>query len=228
MTTKDKNYVTMCRTVNDVFTKYAGEWASAKRFASEVTHFRGILNEVGTTKADSQIVTSGATADKADAALNLFDKAVNLGKRASVYALDNNNQELHDHLRTSRGALLQIHDTFALAKCKDIYNRLIAVKTGLTDYGIAETDLTELKQLIDAYDALVNRPRGLIVERKGHNESIPEQIKALRESIYKLDSLINLFAGTVFETDYKNARIIVDTGRRKRKTAEASSEAVSE
>ena len=54
-----------------------------------------------------------------------------LGKRASVYALDHDNQELHDHLRTSKGALSNMPDTVSLAKAKDMYTRMEAIKSDL-------------------------------------------------------------------------------------------------
>lgn len=215
MTTRDKNYLTMCRTVNTVFTKYETVWQTNNRFTREVETFGGLLSQLQDVKVDAEVVTTGATVDKADAAVELYAKAVDLGKRASVYALDTNNQELHNQLRTSKGSLSNMHDTFSLAKARDIYKRIDAIKEELADYGILAEDVAELKALIDAYDALISRPRELIVERKGHNESIPELLKKLRESVYKLDSLINLFSGTAFETDYKNARTVVDTGRRK-------------
>lgn len=215
MTTKDENYLSMARTVNDVFTRYQTTWEANPRFTREVTAFRELIDSLINTKADSNIVTTGATTDKADAAMALYNQAVNLGKRASVYALDNENMELHDRLRTSRGSLANMHDTFALAKAKDIHNQLSAVKDELADYGITDTELGVLKTQIDAYDTLITRPRDLIVERKGHNESIPELMKKLRKSIYKLDSLINLFDETPFETDYRNARKVVRLGSRK-------------
>lgn len=207
----------MCLTVNTVFTKYETVWQTNPRFTQERETFGTLLDKVRGVKADSNIVTEGATLDKAEAAMRLFEKTVGLGKRASVYALDTNNQELHNQLRISKGALSNMHDTFALAKARDIYNRIDAIKDHLTDYGIREEEITELKMLIDAYDELITRPRDLIVERKGHNETIPELIKKLRSSLYKLDSLINLFSGTSFETDYRNARVIVDLGSRKKK-----------
>ncbi|AEW22144.1 hypothetical protein BFO_3335 [Tannerella forsythia 92A2] len=42
-------------------------------------------------------------------------------------------------------------------------------------------------------------------------------MRDLRRCVYKLDSLMSLFSGTRFETDYRNARIIVDLGTRKKK-----------
>ena len=78
-----------------------------------------------------------------------------LGKRASVYALDHDNQELHDHLRTSKGALSNMPDTVSLAKAKDMYTRMEAIKSDLADYGITEEVLDECKRFIDAYDARI-------------------------------------------------------------------------
>lgn len=215
MTTKDENYVSMCRSVNEVFSRYQSVWETNPRFTKEVTGFRELLTNILNTKADSNIVTTGATTDKSEAGMALYNHAVNLGKRASVYALDTDNMELHDRLRTSRGALSNMHDTFALAKSKDIYNQLSVIKDALPDYGVAEAELTDLKARIDAFDALISRPRDLIVERKGHNQTIPEQMQALRKNIYKLDSLINIFDGSPFEMDYRNARKVVNLGSRK-------------
>ncbi len=108
-------------------------------------------------------------------------------------------------------------DTVSLAKAKDMYTRMEAIKSDLADYGITEEVLDECKRLIDAYDAYITRPRDLIVERKGHNQSLSELLRDLRRCVYKLDSLMSLFSGTRFETDYRSARIIVDLGTWKKK-----------
>ena len=76
--------------------------------------------------------------------------------------------------------------------------------------------------LIDAYDKLLSRPRELTVNRKVHNEDLPELIQESRKLLYKLDSLINLFDGTEFEAAYLNARRIVNSGSRKAPVSEAT------
>lgn len=68
--------------------------------------------------------------------------------------------------------------------------------------------------MIDAFDGLIARPRILIVERKTANQDvIPGLLSGLREVLYEMDSLINLFEGTALKQEYKDARIIVDLGR---------------
>ncbi len=217
MTTRDENYVSMCRTVESVLVTYESVWRSNVRFVKERTLFRDLLSKVEQAGVESLIVTTGATTDKAEAASRLFSMVTDLGKRASVYALDHDNQELHDHLRTSKGALSNMSDTVSLAKAKDVYARMEKIKNGLADYGITEEVLDECKRLIDAYDAYITRPRDLIVERKGHNQSLSELMRDLRRCVYKLDSLMSLFSGTLFEMNYRNARIIVDLGGRRKK-----------
>ena len=217
MTTKNENYVSMCRSVEGVLVAHETVWQSNTRFVKERILFGDLLGKVQQAGGESLIVTTGATADKAEAASRLFSMVTDLGKRASVYALDHDNQELHDHLRTSKGALSNMPDTVSLAKAKDMYTRMEAIKRDLADYGITEEVLDECKRLIDAYDAYITRPRDLIVERKGHNQSLSELLRDLRRCVYKLDSLMSLFSGTRFETDYRNARIIVDLGTRKKK-----------
>lgn len=217
MQTKDENYLRMVLAVRTVCTKYESVWNVNKRFGTEVARINELWNELQLRAAESKIVTTGATKDKAEAAQRLYTLAVNLGKRASVYALDNDNQELHSLLRTSRGALYNMHFGGALNKIEDLAKRINDLKENLVDYGITAEDLAELDKQIAEFSSLVGRPRDIVVQRKGHNDTIPELLKDLRKSLYKTDSLINLFAESDFETDYRNARVVVDLGRQSKK-----------
>lgn len=220
MTSKDENYLSMTQTVSQTLARHESVWGTNARFKREVDTLNQLIKELLDKSQQSNIVTTGATSDKADAALALYEKVVNLGKRASIYALDNNNQELHDSLRISKGALSNMHDNNSLAKAKYILAQLSNDIAELADYGITEAEITELQERIDTFESIINRPRNMIVERKGHNDTIPQLMKGLRESIYRLDSLINIFADTAAETDYKNARVVINSSSRKRPAEE--------
>ncbi|HRP91107.1 MAG TPA: hypothetical protein PKX92_13840 [Edaphocola sp.] len=43
---------------------------------------------------------------------------------------------------------------------------------------------------------------------------IPALLTSIREVLYRMDSLINLFEGTALKQEYRDARIIIDLGRR--------------
>lgn len=72
---------------------------------------------------------------------------------------------------------------------------------------------------------LIARPRTLIVERKSANQDmVLGLLSSLREVLYKMDSLMNLFENTDLKREYKDARIILDLGRRKEGEPDVPSE----
>ena len=189
-------------------------WSANSAFSGYVTDFKANKALIDAAAQGGNIITTGATQDKINAAEAAFDFGSKLSKRASVYALEQDNSEMHDQMRVSKGSLSQLADSKASVKLHDIYDRMMAIGDDLSPFVSAE-ELTRFKTMIDAYDKLLSRPRELTVNRKVHNEDLPELIQASRKLLYKLDSLINLFDGTEFEAAYRNARRIVNSGSRK-------------
>jgi len=174
------------------------------------------MNDLESAITQAEIVTTGATKDKDGLKKQAVMLGVNLAKRASVYALDIGNNELHDQLRVSKSTLERRPDTLALSKLIDIHTRLSGIVGVLADYGVSAGELTALKDAIDAYDAVLERPRHLIVERSVQNQVvIPSLLADIREDLYKLDSMMNLFQSHPFAQEYKRARMIIDLGNRK-------------
>ena len=216
-----EDFISMLTVVCPVLDKHKTVWNTNSVFSGYVTDFNANKLLIDAAAQAGNIITTGATQDKYNAAEAAFDLGSKLSKRASVYALEQDNTEMHDQMRVSKRSLDQLADTKASAKLHDLYNRMVAVGEGLSPYVSAE-ELTRFKALIDAYDKLLSRPRELTVNRKTHNEDLPELIQASRKLLYKLDSLINLFDGTEFEADYLNARRIVNSGSRKAPVNEAT------
>jgi hypothetical protein len=209
----DENFASMCRAVQNILTQHQTEWQAKTAFKNQVLIFNDLMDALSIATEGAEIVSTGATEDKANAENAAAELAVNLAKRASIYAMSIHNLELHDQLRISKSSLLKRPDTLTLAKLKDIHSRLTPIISELEDYGVMPADLAELKTLTDTFETLITRPRELIVDRKGYNQhTIPELLASLRETLYKTDSLINIFSGSTLETSYKDARIIIDLG----------------
>ena len=209
-----EDYISMLTVVGPVLDNNKTVWSANSVFSGYVTDFKANKVLIDAAAQGGNIITTGATQDKINAAEAAFDFGSKLSKRASVYALEQDNSEMHDQMRVSKGSLSQLADSKASIKLHDIYDRMMAIGDDLSPFVSAE-ELTRFKALIDAYDKLLSRPRELTVNRKVHNEDLPELIQASRKLLYKLDSLINLFDGTEFEAAYHNARRIVNTGSRK-------------
>lgn len=209
----NEDFISSLEVVDSVFDKYQSVWSVNTVFTRYVDEFKGLKQQIDKTAQAAKIVTTGATKDKSEAATEAFSLASKLSKRVSVYALEQNNMEMHNQLRVSKGSLSQLADTDASKKLHDIYDRMLAVGSALDPF-VTPDELATFKTLIEAYDKLISRPRELIVDRKVQNESLPQHLQSIRKVLYKLDSLISFFDGSEFEAAYRNARIIVNTGGR--------------
>lgn len=222
MRQSDNNFIAMCKTVQQVLTKHNPTWNSQVAFNKLAATYRGIMDSLSEATEGAELVSTGATSDKTNAELNAVAMAVDLAKRASVYALEVNNMELHDQLRVNKSTLLRRPDELTLAKLRNIIATLTTVVADLSDYGVSPTDIDNLVTATDDFDKLIPRPRTVIVARKGFNqEAIPSLLAQLRTVLYKLDSLMNIFTNGEFKREYKDARIIVDLGRRPEGAQEA-------
>lgn len=212
----DENYVSMCKAVEDVLNKHTTVWTPMVAFKNQATSFFDLMTAITEAMEGTEIVSTGATKDKINAELRAVELAVKLAKRGSIYAVDRDNIELHDQLRVSKSTLLRRPDTLTLAKLRDIHDRLNAIVSELADYGVLPEDLTSLNAMINTFDSLVVRPRVLVVERKTYNQDmIPSLLSSIREVLYKMDSLVNLYEETMFNQEYKHARMVIDLGTRK-------------
>jgi len=214
MRKRHEDFISMLTVVGSVFDANQPVWSANSVFAGYVNDFRANRLLIDAAAQAGNIITTGATRDKSNAAGAAFDYGSKLSKRASVFAMEQGNSEMHDQMRVSKTSLSRLADTKASAKLHDLYDRMVAVGDDLSPYVSAE-ELSRFRGLIDAYDKLLSRPRELTVNRKTHNDDLPELIQASRKLLYKTDSLINIFDGTEFEAAYHNARRIVNSGSRK-------------
>jgi hypothetical protein len=114
-----------------------------------------------------------------------------------------------------------VHEQTALTLAKIIAAEAKANGGNLLNYGINASDITDLDAAIAQVSKLINTPAGVIGERKMHTSNIKELFVAADSVIYdKLDKLIRLFkiSSPEFFTLYSNARNIVDTAARRRKS----------
>ena len=214
MLKRNEDFISMLTVVGSVIDANQPVWNSNSIFSGYVTDFKASKMLIDAAAQGGNIITTGATRDKTNAARAAFEFGSKLSKRASVYALEQDNSEMHDQMKVSKTSLGRLADTKASAKLHDLHDRMAAVGDDLSPY-VSPEELTRFKALIEAYDKLLSRPRELAVNRKTHNEDLPELIQASRKLLYKLDGLINLFDGTEFEAAYHNARRIVNSGSRK-------------
>jgi hypothetical protein len=65
-----------------------------------------------------------------------------------------------------------------LARCRDIRAAATANLASLADYGITQAKLTALKKKIDAFEALLAKPRQQIATSSAATQTLPQQFGA--------------------------------------------------
>jgi hypothetical protein len=138
-----------------------------------------------------------------------------------VYAFNTADNRLSEKVNVNKRMFYNAHNQAALTLAKIILAEADTHREVLVDYGISNADITELETAISKFEALINAPSGVIGERKLYTSSLRELFVAADSIVYdKLDKLIGLFktSSPEFYTLYGNARNVVNTAARKRKT----------
>lgn len=220
MTTREQNFMSMARSSANVFPKWNDLWSAIPVVNREVTALNEEIGKIDAVSEQTTLITKGVTEDKYNARDEALSAIVNVAKPAAVYAQDMGNMELHRQLNQSRGVLAGLAQNELLNTLSAIYTQVTNVKEEIADYGVSEEKLQDAKAKLDAFAAAIPSTRDAIVERKTSNEIISESIVNLRRIFYRLDNLMKLFDGTGFYREYKNARVIIDLGSRKKPAVE--------
>lgn len=220
MNKNHENYLTMANATMEVMSRRNAEWSHIPRVVHVVSNIKGTTDKANEAYRGALIVTTGATQNKADIVQEAVASVVKLCKPVSVYAIDKNDIKLHDELSVSKASLLQRRDMSLVQRLTHLIQLMEPYLNHLNDYGVKEADVKTAKELIEQLSAIVTQPRELTAERKSKNELFAELIGELRKQFYLLDSLMKLFDPSELYTEYRNARIIVNLGRRKQKEEE--------
>lgn len=214
MRKRQENFIRMAQAVQEVLNRKEPVWQSATAFVREQVHFQNYMDALHQSLMHTQMQSKGATEDKEMLKNEAIAITVNMAQRASVYALNNKNMELFEQLHVNNAVLHHYSDHLLLAKLQHVQVLLTERQTALEDYSVTVQNLEEMDSAIKAYENMLAKPRDIIVERKQHNYTTGQIIDLLRQTLFKMDKLINIFNGSTLVHEYKSARIIIDLGFR--------------
>ena len=215
----EENFLTMANATFETLIKDDSEWKQVPRIAAAVTKLGTDIEKANGVAKESIVITSGATQNKADLIDQAVSAAVRLCKPACVYALDWGDMALHDTLNVSRASLLQLRDMTLLQRLNRLVEVVDPLVDDLADYGVKPELLGLLKERIIRLSEVITQPRELTAERKSKKQLFSELISELRKTLYQLDNLMKIFDPSELYTEYRNARIVVSLGKRRKKPA---------
>ncbi len=217
MTDPQENKLSMYISVQTVVKKHNTVWSGLPAYVTAFGEFEGVIQSIQDTRLVQEGDISGVPKDKAQAKEAAIQKAIEVASAVYAYAAKNNNNTLKGKVNYSVSELRKSRDTVLIDRLQVIHNEANNIVGSLGDYGIDAADLTALQGLIDAYENLVEEPRGAITNRSEATAALPglfDQGDGLLNE--QLDKLMEQFKqnNPKFYVRYFNTRLIIDLGVR--------------
>lgn len=217
MTDRQEDKLTMYYTVEAACDKHTAAWQTLPAFVTHHTAFTAEVAAIAEEADNQRAGGTGATRDKSIARQAMAELAFPLGTAVQAWALITGDNQLAARVYHPVSDYFRGRDTEAEEIARLVHTEATANLAALADYGVTQPKLDALDAAITAYHAVLVKPRGAITDRKAATETMAEAFARADDILNnRLDKLVPILAADqpAFATDYRNARIIVDTGSR--------------
>jgi hypothetical protein len=222
MTDKQDAKFKMYQRVLDVFDEQKEKYADIPAMVNSVNGLKTRVSEIqSVTQQQVGTKSQGATKDKSSVIDRLVETGLKVASPMYVYAFNTANNRLLEKVNVNKSMFYRNHDQAALTLAKIILAEANTHREVLAEYGVSNADIAELEAVISQLEVLINAPSSVIGERKLYTASLRELFVAADSIVYdQLDKFIRLFktSSPEFFALYSNARNVVNTAARKRKT----------
>ena len=217
MNDRQENKLSMYLAVQKVCNQNNSVWSGLGAFVTAFGDYEGIIQKIRDARLIQEGQTVGISENKQKDEDEMIDKTIEIGSAVFAYASDISNNELREKIDYSPSSLRRARDTILKDRCQLVHDEANNVIANLSDYGIAAADLTDLQNAIDNYVDIIAKPRTAIGTRATATTQIVDLLK-LGDNVLndRMDRLVEQYKKDEqkFYRGYRNARIIVDLGKR--------------
>jgi Glu-tRNA(Gln) amidotransferase subunit E-like FAD-binding protein len=191
-------------------------------FEKSVTELGITFNQIGDLAEQQTISTlKGTTNTKHETEIRLVNETIKTSAVLFVLAKDLKDEKLLAKTNLSKSTMYHAQGNEMLSIARRIQTEATAHAQELQDYGIKDTDILALQTIINEYDNILVAPRVVISESKQKTANLVH-LFAYADTLLndRIDKLMRIFRESApdFYTLYFNARNVINTAARKRKT----------
>lgn len=169
-------------TFKTVFASYVRAAAEIAKFTANNEKLNGYINQqAGTSK--------GATDTKNNAFTNMVELIIKACRKALVYAIDNNNDELRQLFDVQEHDF-DVSGTKALSKAENIFEALEPLSGELDDYRVTAKNITDIGKAIGDYQATTGTPENAQAASEAGTKGIEATMPLMDANLSILDDLI--------------------------------------
>jgi len=216
MTDREEHRFSMYLTVDDLLLQNTSITNPLPNFPAISGEFHGCIQKITSVRGTQELDKTGITAKKNLLRDELIQKLLDILRKIEAYAVVSANIQLEHEVHYTESSLKYTGDSILMDICLVIHERAKTNLEALNTYGITDTVLTAFLNDITNFALTIPKPRAGRVEKKGATASLKETFTEADNLLIKIDALIEVVRLTQpeFYKNYKNSRIIIDTGRR--------------
>jgi hypothetical protein len=213
----------MAQRVSDTLKRYETAYGKIPPMVEAVAALNADIAAIRDTQKEREAVNVPAfTLEKREAERQMIKPCVKMANALYVIGFATGDKDLLTLHGSNDNSFYRLPDNAALALARRIHDLVHQNAAELADYGIDQSEITALGNLIEAYRAVITKPMDAIGERKQKTTNIVQLLAALDSALYdRLDKLMVLFKHTVpeFYSEYRTARNIIFNVEKRKETA---------
>lgn len=182
-----------------------------------ITYFSNNVAKIQTYQGEQTLNRTGYRMSKEQRREEMTQKGFEIAARVCAYAISINNEVLEMEVTFAYSDMKKLRSTTIADTCQVIHDIALANLPNLLEYGVTNTTISDLKDSIIQYNAMLPKTRAAIVTRKSFTNRIVELFKENDKLLYRIDKLVTMlkFKEAQFYKTYFNSKKIIETGHRK-------------
>ena len=209
MDDRQENTLSMYQVVGPVLDTHAGVWSGVPALVAARAAFLAEVTNIQNLTQSQQQPSTGVTTDKQHAREAMADAAMVVVGPLCAFAAVTGNADLAAQSAFTRSDFVYGRDNQAATNGDLVHALATAHATPLTDYGVTAGMLTALRAAIDAYRAIIQRPRQVITTTSAATAQLDGAFtRATQVLTERIDKLMELFrlSHPTFYNEYQAAR----------------------
>lgn len=211
------NRINMYVVVLETCKRHEGEWAGIPKFVSAVNDLESALNEINAIALSHSTKTLGVSSYKTQKLKQLYARIDEIHGAYRALADDTGDPGLKIRNGYTVTTLRRMNAIALKTHISRVAEDLIETGDLLEPYGVDNTHIGEVLQLIEESKVIISKPRNAIVERKNLTANMDAKAAAIDRIVKeRMDNMVRLFKRSLpeFFQEYFAARIIINSGVR--------------
>lgn len=218
MNAKQEDKLSMEIVVVDLLNNTAPEiMAQMPQINTLKTNFSDNVAKIRTYQNGQNLNRTGNRMSKDQLREQMTQKGFEIAARVCAYAISIDDEVLEMEVTYAYSDMKKLRDTSIADACLSIHDIANANLANLLEYGVTNATISDLKDSIIQYNAMLPKTRAAIITRTTFTDRIKELIKENDKLLYRMDKLVTMlkFKEATFHEAYFKSRKIIETGHRK-------------